>query len=108
MMTFVETENCIRCKHTDCVDVCPADAFREGENFLVISPDDCIDCSMCVPECPVDAIYADAEIPADQQSFLALNRELAESWTLITTKKPAPDDAHEWAGVKNKLEHLIR
>ena len=107
-MTFVVTENCINCKHTDCVEVCPADAFREGENFLAISPDDCIDCALCVPACPVKAIFADTALPADQKHFLKLNGELAEMWTLITDKKPAPPDAHEWAGVKNKLEQLKR
>lgn len=107
-MTYVVTENCIRCKHTDCVEVCPADAFREGENFLVISPDDCIDCALCVAECPVEAIFAEEDVPADQQQFIALNRELADSWEPIIRKKDAPVDAHEWAGIKNKLTELAR
>lgn len=107
-MTFVVTENCIRCKHTDCVECCPVDAFREGANFLVISPDDCIDCALCVPECPVEAIFPETELPSDQQHFIALNRELAESWEPITRKKDAPADAHEWSTVKNKLEQLAR
>lgn len=107
-MTFVVTENCIRCKHTDCVDVCPADAFREGPNILVIAPDDCIDCALCVPECPVEAIFSDADVPADQQHFIALNRELAEAWETIIDKKAAPPDAHAWAGVKGKLLELRR
>lgn len=107
-MTFVVTENCIRCKHTDCVAACPVDAFHEGENFLVIAPDDCIDCALCVPECPVDAIFADADVPADQQQFIALNGELATVWEPITRKKDALADAHEWANVKNKLEQLAR
>jgi len=107
-MTFVVTESCIKCKHTDCVEVCPADAFREGENFLAISPDDCIDCALCVPECPVEAVYADADVPADQQHFIAINRELAESWQPIIQKKEAPEDAHEWAKVKEKLHALMR
>ena len=68
-MTFVVTENCIKCKHTDCVEVCPADAFREGENFLAISPDDCIDCALCVPECPVEAIFADADCRRISSTF---------------------------------------
>jgi ferredoxin len=76
-MTFVVTESCIRCKYTDCVDVCPVDAFREGANFLVIDPDDCIDCAVCVPECPVNAIYADEDVPANQQDLIGLNAELA-------------------------------
>ena len=107
-MTFVVTENCIRCKHTDCVEVCPADAFREGLNFLVISPDDCIDCALCVPECPVDAIFPEADVPADQQHFIALNCELAGSWEPIIGKKPAPADADKWADVKDKLHQLAR
>jgi ferredoxin len=107
-MTFVVTENCIKCKHTDCVDACPVDAFREGENFLVIAPDDCIDCALCVSECPVDAIFAEADVPADQQHFIALNSELAGSWPTIIAKKDAPADAHEWANVKNKLGQLAR
>ena len=78
-MTFVVTENCIRCKHTDCVEVCPADAFREGPNFLVISPDDCIDCALCVPACPVKAIYQEEEVPQDQkQETETLVRRLME------------------------------
>ncbi len=68
-MTFVVTEACIRCKYTDCVDVCPVDAFREGPNFLVIDPDECIDCAVCVPECPVNAIYAEEDVPAGQRAF---------------------------------------
>jgi ferredoxin len=107
-MTFVVTENCIKCKHTDCVDACPVDAFREGENFLVIAPDDCIDCALCVPECPVDAIFAEADVPTGQQPFIALNSELANSWPVIIAKKDAPADAQEWANVKNKLARLAR
>ncbi|RZI40901.1 ferredoxin family protein [Herbaspirillum sp. HC18] len=107
-MAYVVTDSCIRCKHTDCVEACPADAFREGLNFLVIAPDDCIDCGLCVPECPVCAIYPEADVPADQKQFITLNRELAEDWAPIIGKKPALPDAHEWADVKNKLEQLIR
>jgi ferredoxin len=107
-MTFVVTEICIRCKHTDCVEVCPADAFREGPNFLVIAPDDCIDCGLCVPACPVKAIFPEADVPADQQDFIALNRELADSWEPIVIKKAAPDDAREWADVKCKRHELAR
>ena len=78
-MTFVVGENCIKCKHTDCVEVCPVDCFYEGPNFLVIHPDECIDCALCEPECPVDAIFSEDELPEDQQQFLALNAELARS-----------------------------
>ena len=107
-MTFVVTENCIRCKHTDCVEVCPADAFREGPNFLVISPDDCIDCALCVPACPVKAIYQDTEVPEDQREFIVLNRQLAAAWEPIYDRKDAPADASQWSNVKGKLEQLAR
>ena len=105
-MTFVVTESCIRCKYTDCVEVCPVDCFREGNNFLVIDPDECIDCHLCVPECPVDAIYPDDELPEDQQQFLTLNAELAKQWPIISACKAAPEDAAEWDQVKEKLQHL--
>lgn len=106
-MTFVVTESCVKCKFTDCVEVCPVDAFREGPNFLVISADDCIDCALCVAECPVNAIFADEDVPADQQHFIALNTELAARWEPIVRKKPALPDAEEWAEVKDKL-HLLQ
>ena len=79
-MTFVVGEDCINCKHTDCVEVCPVDCFYEGPNFLVIHPDECIDCALCEPECPVDAIFSEDELPEDQAVFLELNAELAEVW----------------------------
>jgi len=107
-MTFVVTEPCIRCKHTDCVDVCPVDAFREGPNFLAIDPDDCIDCAVCVPECPVEAIYADEDVPRDQEDFIALNAELARVWQPITRTKDALPDADAWASVKAKRAELAR
>jgi len=107
-MTFVVTESCISCKYTDCVDVCPVDAFHEGPNFLVIDPDECIDCAVCVPECPVNAIFADEDVPADQQDFIALNAELAPQWKVITRTKPALPDADKWAAVKDKRTELKR
>ena len=107
-MTFVVTEACIRCKYTDCVDVCPVDAFREGPNFLAIDPDDCIDCAVCVPECPVNAIYAEEDVPADQQSFIALNAELARAWKPITRTQLALPDAEAWAKIEAKLGELKR
>lgn len=105
-MTFVITESCIKCKYTDCVEVCPVDCFYEGPNFLVINPDECIDCALCEPECPVNAIYSEDELPADQQEFKALNAELSQQWPNINTKKPAPDDADAWKDIKNKREYL--
>ena len=107
-MTYVVAENCIRCKYTDCVEVCPVDCFREGPNFLVIDPDECIDCSLCVPECPANAIYAADDLPVDQQQFIALNAELAKQWLTIVQKKDAPADADDWRDVKDKLKYLER
>ena len=107
-MTYVVTESCIRCKYTDCVDVCPVDCFHEGPNFLVIDPDECIDCTLCVAECPVEAIYAEDDVPADQQHFTALNAELSKTWKVIVERKDPPADADEWSTVKGKLEHLQR
>ena len=107
-MTFVVTDNCIKCKFTDCVDVCPVDCFHEGPNFLVIDPDECIDCTLCEPECPANAIFAEDDVPEDQTDFIALNAELAQSWPVIAEKKDAPADADEWNGVPNKLQYLER
>jgi ferredoxin len=107
-MTYVVTENCIKCKYTDCVDVCPVDCFKEGPNMLVIDPDECIDCAVCVPECPVNAIYADDEVPDDQKQFVALNAELAKKWPAITdTKDPLPD-AEAFKDAKGKAKDLKR
>jgi len=105
-MTFVVTENCIKCKYTDCVDVCPVDCFREGPNFLVIDPEECIDCQLCVPECPVDAIFDEQDLPEGQQAFLALNAELSQQWPGINLVKAPPEDADQWANVENKLQFL--
>jgi ferredoxin len=107
-MTYVVTENCIRCRYTDCVEVCPVDAFRVGPNFLVIDPDDCIDCDVCVPECPAEAIFAEDDLPEGQQHFTALNSELAKTWQVITKKITPPEDADKWNGVTNKLQYLER
>ena len=107
-MTYVVTEPCIKCKYTDCVDVCPVDCFREGPNFLVIDPDECIDCTLCVAECPVEAIFAEDDVPAAQQHFIALNAELAKAWPAIIERKEPPADADAWRGVKDKLKLLLR
>lgn len=107
-MTFVVTENCIKCKHTDCVDVCPVDCFHEGPNFLVINPDECIDCKDCVPACPVDAIYAEEDLPDDQLKFIELNAKLAETWPVIDEQKEPLPDADAWDGVEGKLQYLER
>jgi ferredoxin len=105
-MTYVVTETCIKCKYTDCVDVCPVDCFREGPNFLVIDPDECIDCTLCVAECPVEAIFAEDDVPDNQRSFIQVNAELSKSWPPIIEKKPAPADADEWSKVKDKRDLL--
>lgn len=107
-MTYVVTENCIKCKYTDCVDVCPVDCFREGPNFLVIDPDECIDCTLCVAECPAEAIFAEDDIPADQQHCTALNSELAVGWKPIIERKDPPADADDWNGKPGKLPLLER
>ncbi len=109
-MTHIVSEACIRCKYTDCVDVCPVDCFREGPNMLVIDPDECIDCAVCVPECPANAIFAEEDLPADQLAFIKINAELSRSssWTSITRRKPAPPDADEWNGVPDKTKYLER
>lgn len=107
-MTYVVTDSCVKCKYTDCVDVCPVDCFHEGPNFLVIDPEECIDCTLCVAECPVEAIYAEDDVPDDQRAYIALNAELAKSWKVIIERKDALPDADEWAGVKDKLQYLER
>ena len=99
-MTYVVTEACIKCKYTDCVEVCPVDCFYEGENMLVIHPDECIDCGVCEPECPADAIKPDTE--PGLEKWLGLNAEFAKRWPNITVKKEAPADAEEWEGVPGK------
>ena len=109
-MTHTVTEACIKCKYTDCVDVCPVDCFREGPNFLTIDPDECIDCAVCIPECPVNAIYAEEDVPKDQQHMTKINAELAKlpGWKTITKRKPALPEAEEWKDKTGKLPYLIR
>lgn len=103
-MTHIVTENCIKCKHTDCVVVCPVDCFYEGPNFLAINPDECIDCGVCIPECPVGAIFTDddKDVP-NIQTWIDLNARLAAKWPNITKKKAAPGDAEEWKDKPDKL-----
>ena len=107
-MAYVVTENCIKCKYTDCVEVCPVDCFHEGPNFLVIDPEECIDCTLCVPECPINAIYAEDDLPAELTQYIELNAELAAEWPVITEKKDAPADAAEWENKPDKLQYLER
>jgi ferredoxin len=107
-MTHVVTEACIQCKYTDCVDVCPVDCFREGPNFLIIDPDECIDCAVCIPECPVNAILPEEDVPSDQLKFIQINAELAKSWPSITKRKAPLPSADEWKDKSDKLDQLIR
>ena len=107
-MTFVVVESCIKCKYTDCVEVCPVDCFHEGPNFLVIDPDECIDCTLCVAECPVEAIFAEDDVPENQRIYIQLNAELAPLWKPIIERKDPPSDADEWAKVMDKRALLER
>ena len=101
-MTYIVDEKCIKCKYMDCVEVCPVDCFYEGENMLVIKPDECIDCGVCEPECPVDAIVPDTE--SGNEKWLELNTKYSEIWPVITKMKEPPKDAKEWEGVESKFE----
>lgn len=105
-MAFVVTDSCVRCKYTDCVEVCPVDCFHEGPNMLVIDPEECIDCALCEPECPINAIMTEDEVPEDQKKFIELNAELAKQWPVITVSKGALPDADEWKDVKDKIKYL--
>jgi ferredoxin len=107
-MAYVVTESCIKCKYTDCVDVCPVDCFREGPNMLVIDPDECIDCTLCVAECPVEAIFAEDDVPDGQQDFIKLNAELAREWKPLIEKKDELPGADEFSKVKAKRQFLER
>ena len=101
-MTHVVTEACIRCKYTDCVSVCPVDCFHEGPNFLVIDPDECIDCGVCIPECPAEAIVEETDLKPAQHEYLELNARLAKVWPVISQQKDPLPDADEWAGKTDK------
>jgi ferredoxin len=106
-MTYVVTDKCIRCKYTDCVEVCPVDCFHEGPNMLVIDPDGCIDCGLCVPECPVEAILTADEVPEARRDFVALNAELSRRWPVLAESKAPPADAERWAEVSDKRAELV-
>ena len=107
-MTYVVTDNCILCKHTKCVVTCPVNCFYEGQNFLVINPEECIDCGMCEPECPIDAIKPDDRLSKEERIFLELNKELSAVWPRITAAKSPMTEAQKWAGVPSKLDQLVR
>ena len=106
IMTYVVTESCIKCKYTDCVEVCPVDCFYEGPEFLVIHPDECIDCGLCEPECPIEAIFADDELPANQIEFVEINARLADVYENITEAKEPLPDADNFKDLENKREYL--
>lgn len=103
-MTYVVTEACIKCKFQDCVEVCPVDCFYEGENMLVIHPDECIDCGVCEPECPAEAIIPDTE--GDAESWVEHNRKFSEAWPNISRKGDAPADAEDWNGKPGKMKYF--
>ncbi len=107
-MAYVVTENCIKCKYTDCVDVCPVDCFHEGPNFLVIDPDECIDCSLCVNECPAEAIFHADDVPERWHDFIALNARLSKIWPILTERREALADADGWNGKAGKIDKLER
>jgi ferredoxin len=105
-MTYVVTEGCIKCKHTDCVEVCPVNCFHEGPNFLAIDPAECVDCGLCVPECPVDAIVSDQDSHANMEFWLDLNKRLSTKWPVILEQKAALPDAEDWKNTPDKLALL--
>ena len=107
-MTHVVTESCIKCRFTDCVDVCPVDCFKAGPNFLVIDPEECIDCAVCIPECPVEAIFAEEDVPEGQEKFIEINAELSQKWETISAMEEKAEDADHWATIKDKRQLLER
>ena len=107
-MPYYVTDNCVKCKHTDCVTVCPVDCFYEGEEMLVINPNECIDCGVCVPECPVDAIQADIDLPEEERNLWhARNAKYSEIWPNIIEQKDPLPDAEFYDGYDNKFEQYV-
>jgi ferredoxin len=106
-MAFVVAEPCIRCKFTDCVDVCPVDCFHEGKNFLVIDPNECIDCGACEPECPTSAIFAEDDLPEKWGEYVQLNSRLAQAWPSISTKRDPLPDADDFKDTQGKRGMLV-
>ena len=104
-MTYIVTDSCIKCKYMDCVEVCPVDCFYEGENMLAIHPDECIDCGVCEPECPVDAIVPDTE--SGYEKMAAVNRAYATQWPNITVAGPPPEDAEDYKGMDGKFDKFF-
>lgn len=106
-MAYVVAEPCVRCKYTDCVDVCPVDCFHEGPNFLVIDPNVCIDCALCVDECPAGAIFSVEALPEKYERYIELNVALSKSWPVLSESKEPLDDADEWVEVEEKFDELL-
>ena len=105
-MAFVVCDPCIKCKYTDCVEVCPVACFHEGENMLVINPDECIDCGVCVDECPVHAIYSDDEVPEKWREYIDLNAQYCKEWPIIDSGREASESSDEYKDVENKRDLL--
>lgn len=105
-MTFVVTDPCINCRYTDCVEVCPVDCFHQGPNFLVINPETCIDCGVCVDECPVNAILEESQVPPEQHHYIALNAQRAAEWPVISQKTEPLAEADKWASIPDKFAEL--
>lgn len=105
-MTFVVADPCVKCKYTDCVDVCPVDCFHEGKNFLVIDPDECIDCGACEPECPTTAIFAEDDLPEKWSAYTEINARLTKKWPVISAKKEPLPDADDFKETENKIGEL--
>lgn len=105
-MSFIVTEKCILCKYTDCVEVCPVDCFHEGPTSLVINPEECIDCALCEPECPIEAIFSEDDISEEDKNMVIINERLSKVWPVITKKKDPLTDADKWKNVKGKIKYL--
>ena len=105
-MSFIVTGKCICCKYTNCIEVCPVNCFHEGENFVVINPEICIDCALCEAECPAEAIVSDYNITNNEKKFIVLNKNLSKIWPIIKNKKPPQPNAENWKKIKEKLKYL--
>ena len=105
-MAYIVSDQCINCKYTDCVEACPVDCFHEGPNMVVINPEECIDCNLCVSECPINAIYSEEDLPETQQHMKAINAKYADIWPLIDQKKEPMPDAEKWQTIANKIDNL--
>ena len=105
-MPYIVKDACVKCKYMDCCEVCPVDCFHEWPNFLVINPEECIDCSLCEPECPINAILSEDDLAEEDKKFMEINTRLSKKWPLITEAKSAPEDAKDWENKANKLDLL--